>query len=84
MCYGRGPALHRYGNGNSTFEIANYFVKKSKYKIKIFFKSKKKSDLPKSVADNKKIMKILNWKPKYTNINTILKHSLNWEKKLKK
>ena len=71
-----------YGNGNSTFEIANYFVKKSKYKIKIVFKNKNKSDLPKSVADNKKIIKILNWKPKYTNINTILKHSLNWEKKL--
>ena len=73
-----------YGNGYSTMEIANYFVKKSKYKIKISFNKKKKSDLPKSVADNKKIIKILNWKPKYTNINTILRHSLNWEKKLEK
>lgn len=71
-----------YGNGYSTFEIANYFVKKSKHKIKIEFKNKKKSDLPKSVANNKKITKFLNWKPKYTNINIILKHSLNWEKKL--
>ena len=32
-----------YGNGYSTLEIANYFVKKSNYKIKIKFKNKKKA-----------------------------------------
>ena len=73
-----------YGNGYSTFEIANYFVKKSKFRIKVNYEKRKKSDLPKSVADSKKIKKFLSWKPKYNDISKILKHSLNWEMKLDK
>ena len=71
-----------YGKGYSTFQIADYFVKKSKNKIKVVFEKRKKSDLPKSVAQNKKILKLLNWKPKYNNINSILTHSLKWENKI--
>jgi len=69
-----------YGVGYSSKEIANYFVKLSKNKIKIVFKGKKKGDLPISVSNNLKILKFLKWKPKFNNIKVILNDSLNWEK----
>ena len=72
-----------YGKGYSTFDIVNYFVKKSKNKIGIKYLKRKKNDLPKSVAEIKKISRLLNWVPKYKNINKILDHSLKWEKKIR-
>ena len=72
-----------YGKGYSTFDIVNYFVKKSNNKIGIKYLKRKKSDLPKSVAEIKKISRFLNWVPKYKNINKILDHSLKWEKKIR-
>lgn len=73
-----------YGKGYSTLEIANFFVKKSNFKIKTNIKKRKKSDLSKSVAEVKKIKNLLNWKPRYNKISIILEHSLRWEKKINK
>ena len=73
-----------YGKGYSTLEIANYFLKKSNFKIKTNIKKRKKSDLSKSVAEVKKIKLLLNWKPIYNKISIILEHSLEWEKKINK
>ena len=35
------------------------------------------------IADNKKIINLLNWKPKYSDLETIVKSAWNWEKKVK-
>ena len=43
----------------------------------------KKGDLGKVISSNKKIKKILNWRPKYNSLKDILKSSYLWQKKLK-
>ena len=44
---------------------------------------KRKGDPAQLIADNKKILKQLNWQPKHSDLETIIKTAWNWEKKLK-
>ena len=50
---------------------------------KINFKNRRSGDMVKVIANTKKLKKILNWKPKYYNLNKIVKSSINWEKIIK-
>ena len=63
-------------------EIIKAFKKKKKKNIKIVYKKKRKGEIIASFSNNKKLMKLLKWKPKYENINSIIKSSLEWEKNL--
>ena len=72
-----------YGRGLSVLEVMNEFKKFSKNKIKINFKNRRSGDMVKVIANTKKLKKILNWKPKYYNLNKIVKSSINWEKIIK-
>ena len=38
--------------------------------------------MEKITADNKKLRKFLNWKPKYDKLQKIVQSSIKWEKKL--
>tara|TARA_B100001123_G_C15340638_1_gene1034704 strand:- start:161 stop:1129 length:969 start_codon:yes stop_codon:yes gene_type:complete len=73
-----------YNRGYTVNEILRISEKIFKTQIKIKLFSRRKGDLPKVIASNVKIKKILGWKPKFNDINNILKSSLKWEKKLKK
>ena len=68
-----------YGKGYSVLEIAKIF-KKSDNRLIINFKSRRAGDVGVVYANVKKIKKILKWKPKYNNINKIIKSSIKWEK----
>ena len=72
-----------YGNGYSVKQVIDKFNSISKNK-KIFFnyKSRRKGDLFRLVAHNKKLKNKLKWKPKYNSLKKILISSLNWEKKI--
>ena len=52
------------GVGTSVFELVDVFEKVNKCKIKTKNHKKRIGDLPKVVADNKKAIELLNWKPK--------------------
>tara|TARA_E500000178_G_C17026851_1_gene758448 strand:- start:1006 stop:2007 length:1002 start_codon:yes stop_codon:yes gene_type:complete len=71
-----------YGKGYSVLEIIKAFQKLTKKNIKIVYKKKRKGEIIASFSNNKKLMKLLKWKPKYENINSIIKSSLEWEKNL--
>ncbi len=73
-----------YGKGFSVLEIANNFNKINKRKIKIKYGNRRKGDISSLVSVEKKIKKVLNWRPKYNSISKILKSSLQWERKIKK
>ena len=45
--------------------------------------NRRPGDIAQVYSDTKKFKKLLNWKPKYNNINKIIKSAINWEKKLK-
>ncbi len=69
------------GRGYSVLEIIKGIEKVTKVKLKIVFKNKRKGDPPILVADCKKILKHLKWKPKYKNINKIILTAWQWHKK---
>ena len=59
------------------------FVKKfAKKKISIKYGNRRNGDAESLVSNTSKLKKILKWKPKYNNLEQILKSSIKWEKKL--
>ena len=70
-----------YGKGYSVLQIANIF-KKIKKNTKINFMKRRPGDIAQVYSDTKKFKKLLKWKPKYNNINKIIKSVIKWEKKL--
>jgi UDP-glucose 4-epimerase len=71
-----------YGHGFSVKEIITAVKKISGTDFNIEITSKRAGDPAVLVADNSKILKLTNWKPKYDNIEYIAKTALEWEKKL--
>ena len=72
-----------YGKGYSVLDIINVFKKINK-KLKTNFTKKRPGDIDQIYANITKFKKILKWKPKYNNIEQILKSAFSWEKKLNK
>ena len=72
-----------YGKASSVLEIANLFKKNINKLTKINFKKARKGEIVLSYSNADKMKKILNWKPKYNDINLILKNAIKWENKLK-
>ena len=72
-----------YGTGRSVFEV----VKSAKEVTGVDFPAvpceRRKGDPPALVADSKLIQRELGWKPRFNNLNYIIKTAWNWEKKLK-
>ena len=72
-----------YGKGYSVLDIVNK-LKKNNNKTQVNFKSKRPGDVAEVYSDTKKFNKTLIWKPKYNNLNKIIKTAANWEKNCKK
>ena len=72
-----------YGKGNSVLEIVTLFKKNIHKLTEIRFKEARKGEIVISYSNTDKLKKILKWKPKYNNINAILKSAVNWQKKIK-
>ncbi len=69
-------------NGFSVMDLISKTEKITKKKIKYIKKQKRDGDVPILIADNSKIKKILKWKTKYSDLNTIIQTAWDWEKKL--
>ena len=70
-----------YGRGYSVQEIVTIF-KKIKKKLIINYQKKRPGDIAQVYSNTKKLKQLLQWKPKYNNMNKIIKSAINWEKKL--
>ena len=71
-----------YGKGYSVLQIANRF-KKIRKNTQINFMKRRPGDIAQVFSDTKKFEKLLKWKPRYNDINKIIKSAINWEAKLK-
>ena len=71
-----------YGIGYSVKEIVNIF-KKIKKNLIIKYKKRRPGDIAQVYSNTKKLNQLLPWKPKYNNMNKIIKSAISWEKKLK-
>jgi len=71
-----------YGKGNSVLQIVKKFQKIIKKKITINFKSARPGDIAQVYANTLRLKKVIKWKPKYNNLEIMLKSAIKWEKKL--
>ena len=67
-----------YGKGYSIKEVVKTFEKVSKKKINAINAPPKKGDIITSICNNKKILKKLKWKPKYNNLNSMVRDTIKW------
>jgi UDP-glucose 4-epimerase len=70
-----------YGNGYSVQEIINIF-KKIKKNLIVKYQKRRPGDIAEVYSNTKKIKKLFKWRPKYDDINKIIKSAIAWEKKL--
>ena len=70
-----------YNKGITVLEVAKAFKKQTSKKVKILVSKRRKGDLIKIIASNRELKRFVNWKPKFNNLNTIVKSCINWEKK---
>ena len=71
-----------YNKGISVLDVAKVFKKQTSKNVKILVSKRRKGDLVKIIASNTNLKKFIKWKPKFNNLNTIVKSSINWEKRL--
>lgn len=69
-----------YGHGFSVKEVVNTVKKISNIDFKVEVTKKRKGDPAVLISDNKKILELTNWVPKYDNLEFICKTALEWEK----
>ena len=71
-----------YGMGYSVLEIVN-ILKKMKDNLIINYQKRRPGDIAQVYSNIKNLNKLLKWKPKYSDMNKIIKSAVNWEKKIK-
>jgi UDP-glucose 4-epimerase len=71
-----------YGKGYSIKDVIKTMNIILNKKIKVEYGENRKGDAIYSVASNKKFIRQFHWKPRFDNLNIILKTALKWEKKL--
>ena len=70
-----------YGFGFSVLEILKEFTRVSKKELNHFVGERRKGDIVISIANPKKLKKLISWKPKYQSLNLLVTSSLKWYKK---
>ena len=71
-----------YGNGFSIKDVINEFNKIINKNLETINGPRRPGDSEMIVSDVEKFTKYFSWKPKYNNLNYILKTAIEWEKKL--
>jgi len=68
------------GTGTSVKEIISACEMVTGKKVPMLYAPRRLGDPPNLIASNSKAKEILNWEPKYKNIDEIIKTAWNWEK----
>ena len=71
-----------YGHGYSVREVLDAVQKVNGKSLNIIEEPRRAGDPPALVAAVDRIQEVLNWEPQYDDLETIVKTSLDWEKKL--
>lgn len=71
-----------YGCGYSVLEVLDAVDRVAGTKVPRRIASRRPGDPRALVADNSRILATLEWRPKYADLETIVRHALSWERKL--
>ena len=70
-----------YGKGKSVLEVIEAVKKVSGIDFKVKYSSRRKGDPSSVVANNSKLINLLEWQPKFNDLDQIVSSALEWEKK---
>ncbi|MBT8086023.1 MAG: UDP-glucose 4-epimerase GalE [Woeseia sp.] len=71
-----------YGHGYSVRDVLQAVERVNGEPLKIVEEARRAGDPPELVAEVAKIQKFLSWKPQYDDLDTIVRTSLEWERKI--
>ena len=71
-----------YGHGFSVLEVLDAVDRVTNLNIERRLEPRRAGDPDSLVADNKRILETLPWRPRHDDLETIVRHALNWERKL--
>ncbi|NVD44827.1 UDP-glucose 4-epimerase GalE [Qipengyuania atrilutea] len=71
-----------YGRGFSVLEVLDSVDRVTNRTIERKFQDRRAGDSGELVSDPSRINETLPWQPKYADLDTIIGHALNWERKL--
>ena len=71
-----------YGRGFSVLEVLDAVDRVTNMRIRRRLEARRPGDPDALVADNKRILATLPWRPKLDDLDTIVSHALAWERKL--
>lgn len=71
-----------YGRGLSVLQVLDAVDRLTNLPVKRVLENRRAGDPPELVADNAKLLKTLDWRPQYADIDRIVGDALAWERKL--
>ncbi|WP_405242400.1 UDP-glucose 4-epimerase GalE [Lentisalinibacter salinarum] len=71
-----------YGHGYSVREVLDAVQRAAGHAIEIREEPRRAGDPPSLVAVADQVREVLGWQPRYDDLDTIVTHALNWERKL--
>ena len=71
-----------YGRGLSVLEVLDALDRHTNVPIKRVMEGRRAGDPPELVSANARLLKTLDWRPVYADIDVIVRHALEWERKL--
>lgn len=71
-----------YGRGYSVLEVLDAVDRVTNQQITRLISPRRPGDPDSLISDNRRIMSTLPWVPKYADLDTIVAHALQWERKL--
>ena len=71
-----------YGKGLSVSEVLDAVDRLTNQPVKRVIEGRRAGDPPELVADNRKLLETLDWRPAYADIDRIVGDALAWERKL--
>jgi len=63
-------------------QVVSEFKNQIKKKIRIKIQKKRPGDMEMLIANNKRLKKFINWKPKYDKLSDIVRSCILWEKRI--
>ena len=73
-----------YGKGLSVLEVLDALDRSLNHPVRREMKPRRAGDPPALVASNQRLVETLGWTPQFADIETIVKHALEWERKLQR
>jgi UDP-glucose 4-epimerase len=71
-----------YGHGYSVLQVLDAVDRVTNQKLVRNIEGRRAGDPDELISDNREIKARLGWQPKYDNLDTIVSHALQWERKL--